>query len=319
MRRFIPAGAGNTPGTQRLENMNHGSSPQVRGTRSQSQPEFQIHRFIPAGAGNTFLLEPLRSSLTVHPRRCGEHNVRTNTSGHVFGSSPQVRGTRSGNTVLFAFSRFIPAGAGNTCQQKALLGNVPVHPRRCGEHNQCRVPLAPPNGSSPQVRGTLRMSSITSAQRRFIPAGAGNTGTADEIARSDAVHPRRCGEHRQVSPKEGRPRGSSPQVRGTLSAGEAVCEIDRFIPAGAGNTEAANKKANGSSVHPRRCGEHNHHRCLPPDSRGSSPQVRGTRTFGNFGNHGRRFIPAGAGNTSWSGNASTQMTVHPRRCGEHLS
>ena len=135
MRRFIPAGAGNTPGTQRLENMNHGSSPQVRGTRSQSQPEFQIHRFIPAGAGNTFLLEPLRSSLTVHPRRCGEHNVRTNTSGHVFGSSPQVRGTRHWYLAFHVFLRFIPAGAGNTFPPNASEHNHAVHPRRCGEHD----------------------------------------------------------------------------------------------------------------------------------------------------------------------------------------
>ncbi len=50
---------------------------------------------------------------------------------------------------------------------------------------------------------------------------------------------------------------------------------------------------------------------------GSSPRVRGTlRRF-----HGKRsdvrFIPAGAGNTTFSASSPLLMSVHPRGCGEH--
>ena len=70
-------------------------------------------------------------------------------------------------------------------------------------------------------------------------------------------------------------------------------------------------------AHPRRCGEHPHPRLLCGDSRGSSPQVRGTS--GGFGVHERQhgLIPAGAGNMPSRRASAGASRAHPRRCGEH--
>ena len=50
---------------------------------------------------------------------------------------------------------------------------------------------------------------------------------------------------------------------------------------------------------------------------GSSPRVRGTRRRQAGLQSGRRFIPAGAGNTSISSQKQPKPSVHPRGCGEH--
>ena len=52
-----------------------GSSPRVRGTWAQSVLSPMARRFIPAGAGNIRVCLVWFSSLSVHPRGCGEHDT----------------------------------------------------------------------------------------------------------------------------------------------------------------------------------------------------------------------------------------------------
>ena len=73
------------------------------------------------------------------------------------------------------------------------------------------------SGSSPRVRGTLPIKSCLAIQRRFIPAGAGNTNDSLKLQTETPVHPRGCGEHPSVPRFSTIRRGSSPRVRGTLS------------------------------------------------------------------------------------------------------
>jgi len=54
-----------------------------------------------------------------------------------------------------------------------------------------------------------------------------------------------------------------------------------------------------------------------PDSRGSSPRVRGTRSTWYWPVLSRRFIPACAGNTKLAGARDGHPAVHPRVFGEH--
>ena len=53
------------------------------------------------------------------------------------------------------------------------------------------------------------------AERRFIPACAGNTLASSSAFNSSAVHPRVCGEHIPANPIKIPLTGSSPRVRGT--------------------------------------------------------------------------------------------------------
>ena len=91
--------------------------------------------------------------------------------------------------------------------------------------------------------------------------------------------------------------GSSPRVRGTQLRAMLFQHLHRFIPASAGNTGAMTEQREGTTVHPRECGEHLVSFLIrtPVD----------------------RFIPASAGNTFTVGSPQSAATVHPRECGEH--
>ena len=174
-RRFIPACAGNTvdevPGASlgpvhpRVcgEHADlasslaggSGSSPRVRGTRSAHDLGLAGGRFIPACAGNTAHEGTRQPPDAVHPRVCGEHDVRARGWRAPHGSSPRVRGTRGWARRGRDSTRFIPACAGNTPLFTAFRMSSTVHPRVCGEH--CSTTY------------------VFSGMIRFIPACAGNT------------------------------------------------------------------------------------------------------------------------------------------------
>ena len=117
-------------------------------------------------------------------------------------------------------------------------------------------------------------------------------------SRTDTVHPRVCGEHNAVTICSSRSSGSSPRVRGTRSAVASEAGLPRFIPACAGNTPYSYSRRSSSPVHPRVCGEHGAVGAARRGGHGSSPRVRGTR--------------------SWPFPEITRGSVHPRVCGEHI-
>ena len=131
-----------------------GSSPRVRGTRVDPDAVPILQRFIPAGAGNTTVSVTPSGEVTVHPRGCGEHFFPTRLIPAESGSSPRVRGTRIRGLLRGIYTRFIPAGAGNTSIMRCGSASGPVHPRGCGEHRRSRSKAAGGRGSSPRVRGT---------------------------------------------------------------------------------------------------------------------------------------------------------------------
>ena len=117
--------------------------------------------------------------------------------------------------LIYSLCRFIPAGAGNTIDIRGDWEIQAVHPRRCGEHTLVEFPIGVTGGSSPQVRGTHEILTITTTSIRFIPAGAGNTTPFGYARYFEPVHPRRCGEHSLGLIAPMCHSGSSPQVRGT--------------------------------------------------------------------------------------------------------
>ena len=152
--RFIPAPAGNTSrswrrcpptpvhpracgehsGTAPVSITHNGSSPRLRGTRRDPLSPGLRLRFIPAPAGNTPAHPQGPARSPVHPRACGEHLSMTRLIRLANGSSPRLRGTRSGAILDGDSRRFIPAPAGNTPEKHRMNRRSPVHPRACGEH-----------------------------------------------------------------------------------------------------------------------------------------------------------------------------------------
>ena len=152
-----------------------GSSPPVRGTQDEAGVRHGGLRFIPARAGNSRLSRIRLLSPAVHPRPCGELFFHFPPSEIGAGSSPPVRGTRSGQRARGGGPRFIPARAGNSTSRAWPGAPATVHPRPCGELRNVEIVAGKMHGSSPPVRGTLRDCPGGAAPERFIPARAGNS------------------------------------------------------------------------------------------------------------------------------------------------
>ncbi len=189
-----PRVCGERQGFLRQPQSASGSSPRVRGTPGRGYHPRSGDRFIPACAGNASLGGAPSASLSVHPRVCGERSRWTNGKPFCAGSSPRVRGTPAGTGHACRQARFIPACAGNAvlCAHSSPVRTV--HPRVCGERRARHSRNTAPRGSSPRVRGTLKLIGVQMARSRFIPACAGNAPDGDACARRRPVHPRVCGE-----------------------------------------------------------------------------------------------------------------------------
>ena len=254
-------------------------------------------RFIPAGAGNTLLLLFLLIAPPVHPRGRGEHDPVASIGTHYAGSSPRARGTPASSAPSACSKRFIPAGAGNTRDNKKCMSFLWVHPRGRGEHYAATYSAVVFGGSSPRARGTRQHVSRARSRLRFIPAGAGNTLCGSFGEARPAVHPRGRGEHANVLLFFADLPGSSPRARGTRCPSSRPARCIRFIPAGAGNTLPPKAPPDTTAVHPRGRGEHAPQQWNSHSAPGSSPRARGTLLRLRLGKPQLRFIPAGAGNT----------------------
>ena len=94
-----------------------------------------------------------------------------------------------------AFSRLIPARAGNTTGLLPFLLPEQAHPRSRGEHTQEPIFSSRLNGSSPLARGTPEESLLDRGVLRLIPARAGNTYMYEGNVFLMSAHPRSRGEH----------------------------------------------------------------------------------------------------------------------------
>ncbi len=111
--------------------------------------------------------------------------------------------------------------------------------------------------------------------------------------------------------------GLSPLARGTHSHGDRRRTVDRFIPAGAGNTNGDSLARSSFAVYSRWRGEHLTLAENGFSVRGLSPLARGTHIEDAIARRIARFIPAGAGNTPAVFCAISPTPVYPRWRGEH--
>ncbi|SUF33785.1 Domain of uncharacterised function (DUF2825) [Salmonella enterica] len=154
LRRFIPAGAGNTLRGLIRGKVWSGLSPLARGTQHWNITEHAHYRFIPAGAGNTHEQSRRPAPLPVYPRWRGEHITRKIRLSINCGLSPLARGTPPPGVRRERSDRFIPAGAGNTRQISVRRPDLAVYPRWRGEHVAQAEARANIGGLSPLARGT---------------------------------------------------------------------------------------------------------------------------------------------------------------------
>ena len=131
---------------------------------------------------------------------------------------------------------------------------------------------------------------------------------------------------------------SSPRMQGALPSTENHSKHYRIIPANAGSTFSRGVSRPCAGDHPRGCGEHSTLKHSISYRPGSSPRMRGARSFSPSHACDRRIIPADAGstmhnmtNTQHSTGSSPRMRGalykyglrlfprqdHPRGCGEH--
>ncbi len=193
--RFIPAGAGNSTGVNysttatpvyprwrgELQTGRHvwltanGLSPLARGTPITQGRQCGPFRFIPAGAGNSAFLRQIWRCCAVYPRWRGELLKIEPPGRAAIGLSPLARGTLELLMLSKYQLRFIPAGAGNSANNRPLLDPTTVYPRWRGELAENSQNNAITAGLSPLARGTQQQQYFPQCCQRFIPAGAGNS------------------------------------------------------------------------------------------------------------------------------------------------
>ena len=170
---------------------------------------------------------------------CGEHASHASYTLDLAGSSPHVRGALAASVLALSHLGIIPACAGSTHTCPCGSGGSRDHPRMCGEHRIIKTLAVKGRGSSPHVRGALRVTDRRDRAAGIIPACAGSTDIALRGRWDTRDHPRMCGEHLVAIALSATWPGSSPHVRGALTISKWKHRLVGIIPACAGSTAIA--------------------------------------------------------------------------------
>ena len=152
-----------------------GSSPHVRGAQGPSGFRRRHGGIIPACAGSTGRSDLSHSRARDHPRMCGEHRWPPCRLWCGRGSSPHVRGAPTAKRPQPRSPGIIPACAGSTGHDRAVVQPDRDHPRMCGEHLREIGASTIEQGSSPHVRGAHDGLITLQSAIGIIPACAGST------------------------------------------------------------------------------------------------------------------------------------------------
>ncbi len=293
--RAHPRVCGATTAPARSSITGGGSSPRVRGDLRRRLSARQSPGLIPACAGRPASRLGRLTSTGAHPRVCGA-TVRVETDHYAWtGSSPRVRGDRTG-------SRSTPVAKR-------------AHPRVCGATFAPSFQEIQNWGSSPRVRGDPQIVAGSRCRAGLIPACAGRPAYRCFRRSRRGAHPRVCGATTFDDLVHVTSRGSSPRVRGDQQYDAAIWLETRLIPACAGRPVARSPDARAAGAHPRVCGATSAKRpALLPVS-GSSPRVRGDLVRVQPEPLAQGLIPACAGRPTYTHYPMDPSGAHPRVCG----
>ena len=228
-----------------------------------------------------------------------------------------MRGSRGRNRQILRRPGIIPAHAGLTYLFRGKIICPGDHPRACGAHNYAGVFCTGYMGSSPRMRGSLPPRCILPSPRGIIPAHAGLTRRGPSSAAGRKDHPRACGAHPFFDPELPLDLGSSPRMRGSLTAMRTTLMQPGIIPAHAGLTIGVEAAWLVWRDHPRACGAHFENPSQMCYNRGSSPRMRGSPGRQVSVQEFTGIIPAHAGLTYFPWNIDYRGRDHPRACGAH--
>ena len=147
------------------------------------------------------------------------------------------------------------------------------------------------------MRGLQHLQKCLNNRAWIIPARAGFTRNDHCRYREAADHPRACGVYSFSSRISFSALGSSPRVRGLLSAHTERTRTDRIIPARAGFTVGLPVITPVVEDHPRACGVYGNVLTGLATGGGSSPRVRGLLLGARVRGLSSGIIPARAGFT----------------------
>ena len=206
------------------------------------------------------------------------------------GKPPQIK-------AEFSMIRIIPAHAGQTPLPDPARQVRTDHPRACGANSVRLSKRRHATGSSPRMRGKRTMEFWTPFAGRIIPAHAGQTSVFSLSFLLVPDHPRACGANKDLTKKTLMLRGSSPRMRGKRSGRITKTRSRRIIPAHAGQTKMWAEIEPAKPDHPRACGANGFSSISRGQSTGSSPRMRGKRSWIGIHVPHFRIIPAHAGQT----------------------
>ena len=191
-------------------------------------------RSIPASAGEPPAGYGTARRRQVYPRECGGTSYSSEDDALGEGLSPRVRGNRKLSATPRLAPGSIPASAGEPGSEWNSHNPQPVYPRECGGTASADPREAERNGLSPRVRGNHGRRWQRQAQRRSIPASAGEPLCAGSSQLRRPVYPRECGGTSPAANGRASMVGLSPRVRGNRCRSGCWRRRRRSIPASAG-------------------------------------------------------------------------------------
>ena len=185
-----PRGRGGNALRARCNWSKGGPSPRARGKLISYRRSVGDVGTIPAGAGETGRRAEESREAGDHPRGRGGNAPARRCPAQTWGPSPRARGKLVLRKELAAAGGTIPAGAGETDQNRSRTCSATDHPRGRGGNAIAAVVGLSLQGPSPRARGKPVTHEPRRADHGTIPAGAGETLALHFSARMHRDHPR---------------------------------------------------------------------------------------------------------------------------------
>ena len=313
-----PRVGGGNPSVEQANAQWEGLSPRGRGKPLRRAGQRPVGGSIPAWAGETISRIHKTGVHMVYPRVGGGNRICRWWSPRRTGLSPRGRGKPLRRRPAALIGRSIPAWAGETVSQRAMLCITKVYPRVGGGNHRGNVAETAHEGLSPRGRGKLLSPLRQDSRTGSIPAWAGETEAITAEDCPQRVYPRVGGGNLLLVGLFFLS-GLSPRGRGKLYRAGVGVGKRRSIPAWAGETGTRGGIVGNARVYPRVGGGNGQDLGHYLTSRGLSPRGRGKRLGGHIERLGQGSIPAWAGETVLISGKQRFILVYPRVGGGNLA